>query len=201
MFKPDRWGSNFFFIDLDYYSDGMAGAYWEISREISLANHNTWALHLEYDGGEATKQAVKSYAESSSRFQHAFLAGGAYNWASSDFLRTFSAQVLWKYYFKGQYRGAYNSVQFTGVWGVSFGCGLFTFSGYADLWYDPDVQGKWSFAAEPQIWFNVDALRGCKDVHLSLGSEVEVSNNFVYNDDGANNRFYAIPTVAAKWTF
>ncbi|MGP1423938.1 MAG: DUF5020 family protein, partial [Prevotella fusca] len=26
-------------------------------------------------------------------------------------------------------------------------------------------------------------------------------NNFVWNDRGENNRFYAIPTVAAKWTF
>ena len=40
-----------------------------------------------------------------------------------------------------------------------------------------------------------------KNVNLSLGSEVELSNNFVYNDKGKNNRFYAIPTIAAKWTF
>ena len=40
-----------------------------------------------------------------------------------------------------------------------------------------------------------------KNVNLSLGSEVELSNNFVYNDEGKNNRFYAIPTIAAKWTF
>ena len=38
-------------------------------------------------------------------------------------------------------------------------------------------------------------------VNLSLGSEVEISNNFIWNDDGKNNKFYAIPTVAAKWTF
>ena len=40
-----------------------------------------------------------------------------------------------------------------------------------------------------------------KNVNLSLGSEVEISNNFVWNDKGQNNHFYAIPTVAAKWTF
>ena len=39
------------------------------------------------------------------------------------------------------------------------------------------------------------------DVILSLGSEVELSNNFVWNDRGKHNRFYAIPTIAAKWTF
>ncbi len=32
-------------------------------------------------------------------------------------------------------------------------------------------------------------------------AEVEISNNFVWNDKNQNNHFYAIPTVAAKWTF
>ena len=30
MFKPDKWGSTFFFADIDYYHDGVAGAYWEL---------------------------------------------------------------------------------------------------------------------------------------------------------------------------
>ena len=31
MFRPDSWGSTFFFIDFDY-SSGAKGAYWEIAR-------------------------------------------------------------------------------------------------------------------------------------------------------------------------
>ena len=31
LFKPDRWGSTYFFTDLDYESDGVMGAYWEIA--------------------------------------------------------------------------------------------------------------------------------------------------------------------------
>jgi hypothetical protein len=38
-------------------------------------------------------------------------------------------------------------------------------------------------------------------VNVSLGTEVEISNNFVFNADGNNHKFYVIPTVAAKWTF
>ena len=38
-------------------------------------------------------------------------------------------------------------------------------------------------------------------VNLSLGTEVEISNNFVWNNKGKNNKFYVIPTIAAKWTF
>ena len=33
------------------------------------------------------------------------------------------------------------------------------------------------------------------------GTELEISNNLVWPTDGINNRFYAIPTLAAKWTF
>ena len=38
-------------------------------------------------------------------------------------------------------------------------------------------------------------------VNLSLGTEVEISNNFVFDKEGRNDKFYAIPTIAAKWTF
>ena len=55
--------------------------------------------------------------------------------------------------------------------------------------------------AEPQLWFNMNTLKGWKDINLSVGTEVEISNNFIWNSRGENNRFYAIPTVAAKWTF
>ena len=40
-----------------------------------------------------------------------------------------------------------------------------------------------------------------KGVNLSLGTEVEISNNFVFDKYGENNRLYVIPTIAAKWTF
>ena len=49
--------------------------------------------------------------------------------------------------------------------------------------------------SEPQFWVNLHKIRGWDNVHLSVGGEVELSNNFV------SKGFYAIPTVAAKWTF
>ena len=36
MFKPDKWGSTFMFTDIDYQREGVAGAYWEISRSGQL---------------------------------------------------------------------------------------------------------------------------------------------------------------------
>ena len=198
-FKADKWGSTFLFTDLDYQRDGVAGAYWEIAREFNVSKNKQWAAHVEYNGGlssdEETWQAT--------RFQHAVLLGGAWNWANSDFSKTFSVQLLYKYNFKNRHYEAhpYSSVQLTEVWSTTFAKGLCTFSGYCDLWYDHSVNGKWIVQSEPQFWFNLNTLKGWEGINLSLGSEVELSNNFVYNDKGQNNKFYAIPTVGAKWTF
>ena len=96
MFKPDKWGSTFLFTDIDYFSDGAAGAYWEIAREFNVTANKQWAVHVEYDGGATTIERTGI----GNRFQHAFLAGGAWNWASKDFSKTFSLQAMYKYYFK-----------------------------------------------------------------------------------------------------
>ena len=168
LYKPDKWGHTFLFTDINYYADGAAGVYWEISREF---------------------------------FQHAFLTGFAWNWASSDFNRTFSLQALYKQYFNGMGRDGYAGFQGTAVWGLNFAKGLLTFSGFCDLWYDPDVKGNFILLSQPQFWVNLNALKGMNGVNLSLGTEVEVSNNFVFNDKGDNDKFYVTPTLAAKWTF
>ncbi|HQB79593.1 MAG TPA: DUF5020 family protein, partial [Tenuifilaceae bacterium] len=38
MFKPDQYGSTFFFVDMDYSADkgGVGLAYWEISRGLKF---------------------------------------------------------------------------------------------------------------------------------------------------------------------
>lgn len=198
-FKVDKWGNSFLFIDLDYFHDGIGGAYWEISREFNIDKQKRWAAHVEYDGGLSSHQITNQ----STRFQHAFLTGPAWNWASADFSRTLSIQALYKYYFKGQnpWNRPYNGFQGTCVWSVQFAKRLATFSGFIDCWYDSSVRGNWITITEPQLWFNFRALQGCEDFHLSVGTEVEISNNFVFNDHGRNDKFYAIPTLALKWEF
>ena len=61
MFKPDRWGSTFLFTDLDYFHDGVAGAYWEVSREFNVSSNKRWAAHVEYNGGMTSSQ-VSQYS-------------------------------------------------------------------------------------------------------------------------------------------
>lgn len=197
MYKPDKWGSTFLFTDITYYTDGAAGVYWEISREFNVTKNKRWAAHIEYNGGATSIE----HTAIASRFQHALLLGGAWNWASEDFSKTFSLQALYKQYFKGMGRKGFAGFQATAVWGLNFAKGLITCSGFADLWYDPDVKGKLIFLSQPQFWVNLNTLKGMDGVNLSLGTEIELSNNFVFNNMGENNKFYVIPSLAAKWTF
>lgn len=199
MFKPDTWGSTYLFTDIDYQRDGVAGAYWEIAREFNVTKNKQWAFHVEYNGGLNSDENTWN----ATRFQHAVLAGGAWNWHSADFSRTFSVQALWKYYFKNRHYGArpFNGFQLTEVWGIQFAKGFCTFSGFCDLWYDPSANGKWIVISEPQFWWNLNKFKGWEKINLSVGTEWELSNNFVWNDKGEHNRFYFIPTIAAKWTF
>ena len=199
MFKPDTWGSTYLFTDIDYQRDGVAGAYWEIAREFNVTKNKQWAFHVEYNGGLNSDEDTWN----ATRFQHAVLAGGAWNWHSADFSRTFSVQALWKYYLKNRHYGArpFNGFQLTEVWGIQFAKGFCTFSGFCDLWYDPSANGKWIVISEPQFWWNLNKFKGWEKINLSVGTEWELSNNFVWNDKGEHNRFYFIPTIAAKWTF
>lgn len=199
MFKADKLGNTFFFTDIDYQKDGVMGAYWEISREFNVSKNGQWAVHAEYDGGITSDKESKM----ATRFQHAFLCGAAWNWAAADFSKTFSLQAMYKYHFNGQnaWNRPFSSFQATMVWGITFAEKLCTFAGFCDVWYDKSVNGNWIVVSEPQFWFNLNALKGFDGINLSLGTEVELSNNFVFDENGRNNRFYAIPTVAAKWTF
>lgn len=197
MFKPDRFGSTFLFVDVDYYSKGAAGVYWEISRELTVFKNKHWALHVEYNGGVTSNRITYQ----STRIQHALLAGIAWNWSSKDFTKNFSVQAMYKQYFNGQYRNGFAGFQTTAVWSDTFAKGLCTFTGFLDIWYDKDVKGKLIILSEPQFWFNFNALKGMKGFNLSVGTEVEISNNFVFNNRGENNSCYVIPTLAVKWTF
>ena len=189
-FKADKWGSTFFFVDLDLGDNTMKSVYAEFSREFNIGK-SPIAAHIEYNGGLS---GFGSYND-------AYLAGGAWNWANKNFSKTFSLQLLYKY-LANQPNSNKHSWQVTTVWGIHFAKGLCSFSGFADLWHDNSVTGNLIFCCEPQFWFNLNALENVSDdFKLSLGAEVELTKNMVWPTDGLNDNFYAIPTLAAKWTF
>ena len=187
QFKADKWGSWYYFVDLDLTSKFFRSAYTEISREFKLGKESPFAAHVEYDGG--------LYHVSGS-YQHAALLGGAYNGHNADFSKTWSVQLMYKRFFKSyDYTSAYNSFQLTGVWGLNFANKKCTFSGFIDFWRGEKANGHGQLVilSEPQFWYNFTD-------HFSIGSEVEFSNNFIYNtyDD---QTFFVNPTVAVKWNF
>lgn len=207
QFKADRLGSWFYFVDLDLGKRGIQGAYTEISREfnitpLSKGSKFTLAGHLEFDGGLKTNTAAVPQIDGSVKplgtiFQPAVLVGPAVNWHNSDFSATCSLQLMYKQYFKGYSDHGYSSFQLTGVWNYSFARGKGTFSGFADLYREErwdNGHGCLVFLAEPQLWYNV---RKC----FAVGTEVEVSNNFVNNiATFGGKRFFVNPTLAVKFT-
>ena len=185
QFKADQWGSWYYFVDVDLTNKFTEGAYTEISREFNIGKKG-FAAHVEYDGG------LNRFGS----FQQAGLIGGAYNGHNADFSKTWSVQLMYKRFFKSyEYSSAYNSVQLTGVWGLNFANKKCTFSGFVDFWRGENADGKGQLVilSEPQFWYNVTD-------HFSVGGEVEVSNNFIYNtyDDKS---FFVNPTLAVKWNF
>ncbi len=183
MFKPDKWGNTFFFVDMDYKSTGVAAAYWELARELKFWDH-PFSVHLEYNGG---LQYVSN----------AYFLGGTYSFNSTDFIKGFTLSAMYKYIEKGSFDEPHN-FQLTGTWYVRFAKNkMCTFSGFADFWRERTLAGEYTFLSEPQFWLHLNKLQGVDDdFKLSIGTEVELSYNFAGREG-----FYAIPTTAIRWDF
>ncbi len=193
MFRPDSFGSTFFFVDMDY-APKVYGAYWEIAREFNFwqGSKVDWlSVHIEYDGG------LSSEAGS---FNNAWLAGLTYSGHSKDYSKTWSVSAMYKLIPRTvDALGAkqVHNFQITGVWNISFAKGWCDFSGFIDFWREhrPWQGTSCILVTEPQFWVNLNKIRGWDNINLSVGGEVELSNNFV------RKGFAVIPAVGIKWTF
>ena len=188
QFKADQWGSWYYFVDLDLSSHFTESAYTEISREFNLSKDLPIAAHVEYDGG----------LSKSGSFQQAGLIGAAYNGRNADFSKTWSVQLLYKQFFKSyDNTHSYASAQLTGVWGLNFLDNKLSFAGFIDFWRGEKANGHGCLVVltEPQLWYNFTK-------HFSVGTEWEISDNFVYNADPTSDKtFFINPTLAVKWNF
>lgn len=188
MFRPDAFGSTFIFVDMDYNPTAV-GAYTEIARDFCFwqdSELNWLSAHAEFNGGLA---GVTS-------FNNAWLLGATYSGHSDDFSKTWSVTASYKATF-GAFVSQPHGFQLTGVWGISFLKGWCSFSGFADFWREPRVwqNTNFIFISEPQLWVNLNKIAGWEDINLSVGGELEISNNFV------EKGFRAMPALGAKWTF
>ena len=193
MFRPDGGGSTFFFVDMDY-SPKVSGAYWEIAREFCFwqdSKVNWLSVHVEYNGG------LNTVAGS---FNNAILGGLTYSGHSKDWSKTWSLTASYKAIpgtigLNGERQ--VNNFQITGVWNLDFFDHWLSFNGFADFWREarPWQGTEYIFIAEPQLWVNLNKIKGWDKINLSLGTEVELSSNFVQKG------FSIMPTIAAKWIF
>lgn len=184
-FRPDAWGSTFYFVDLNYQDQGIQSAYWEIARDLKLWSAPL-ALRLEYNGG----------LSNSFSYDDAYLVGLSYAYNAPDYSWGWGIAPLYKH-LAGRSRP--HSWQLTGTWYLYLMDRALTFTGFADLWQDrfAGLGDGLVFISEPQIWCNFNRLRGfSSDFGLSIGAEVELSYSFLRRDG-----LYAIPTVGLKWTF
>ena len=215
MFKADKWGSTYFFVDHDFNYDKMVvdskniaqgGTYTEISRALNFWQNSkmkNWSLHVEYNGG-----ITKNYP-----INNAWLFGVEYFIHDKSFKNTLTLQALYK-----TIRQTDQNVpmQFTAVWTCNdiFGVKGLKFDGFADFWWENhtsmldkhgdakvDENGEviyknehTVFTTEPQLWYNVGQHFGCEN--LSVGGEVEITHNF-----GSNAGWMVRPCLGVKWDF
>ena len=188
MFRPDSWGTTFFFIDMDYSSDvrnvsnGVSLAYWEIARSFQWTEEQKFRPRVEYNGGIFKLDGEEAPFVP---IENCLLAGIERTFASADFSKILTLQANYKYIKEKEDA----SFQLTAVWTIQMLNEKMTFAGFADFWKEKMFWGTdYRFLAEPQLWYNATK-------NLSLGTEIELSNNFVL--DG----FRINPTLGIKYTF
>lgn len=188
MFKADKWGSTFMFVDMDFNIEkGNIGlAYAEIARDQNLGKLPIKA-HIEFNGGLG-----KNFGEGGYSIENAYLGGISYPFAVGKF--HFNTYVAYKLQ---AFDKTSHDVQWTISWGANFFNDKLTVSGFLDVWSQNKNKSKegWEsgkkvvIIAEPQFWYNVNS-------NLSFGTEIEITDNFYIK-----NRGYVNPTIAAKWNF
>lgn len=185
MFRPDKVGSTFFFVDMDF-NPRVKSVYGEIAREFCFwqdSKLNWLSLHIEYNGG----------MDGGFSFNNNWLGGFTYSGHSDDWSKTWSFSAMYKAIPGNTH---VHNFQLTGVWNLDFFDHWLSFDGVADFWREVTGVTKYSFATEPQLWVNLNKVKGMEDVDLSIGTEIELSVNFA----GAKG-FNAMPTVGVKYTF
>ena len=182
MFKADKYGNTFTFIDFDYNSaTGISGAYYEIARVLKTEKMPV-RLHVEYNAGLGTFKAGSSTGGYT--IDEAWIFGA--NYGKGNAVWGFSTYAGYKA-FTGAEKG---NIQVTGTWYWNVVPEKLTFTGFADVWTQnyKGADDLTVFLAEPQLWYHLNKT-------FSVGGELEISSNFAVNNDAIKGR----PTLGVKW--
>jgi len=187
MFKPDRRGATFWFIDLDYNDTqgcrNASLAYFEIARYWSLPGIKNTAVTLQYNDG-----LTNAFS-----FNPIWLAGFQYGFTIGPLFLPFDLLARKELDTKGL------TFQLTTSWFKPLG--RFEMTGFLDLWStgrDAFPSRRWVLLSEPQLWFRITD-------HIKVGGELEISYNFsgayTKTDLFETGRLFLLPTIGAKWHF
>jgi len=189
MFKPDKLGNTFFFIDFAYGNEGVEGvssSYWEIARAFTLGK-SPFAFHAEYNGGIG--RWIDGTFSGSYTINSAWLTGLEYSLNNKNFTKGITFQALYKY-IQGKHDASF---QLTAVWFWHAFNNKLSFTGFTDFWREDNTfgQSKTSYIlmGQPQLWYNLNK-------HFSAGTEVQVGCNF-----GGTEGWDVTPSAALKYTF
>ena len=181
MFKPDKLGSTFMFIDFEFSGEkgNLNGVYAEIARTFKIKNFPIQP-HVEFNGGIGFGYVI----------ENAYLLGGAYSFNCGNFF--FNTYLAYKYH---NFAIPSHDAQLTFVWDGTIINNKISIRGFADLWSvnrrGHDETGKKPvFYSEPQFWYNVNE-------NFAIGTEVKLAYNFHW----WTQRFKAFPTLGVKYNF
>jgi hypothetical protein len=176
IFKVDKLGSTFCFVDVDYDKEngGASLAYFELARKFTV-HKSGLGLQIEFNDG------TPDY------ILQAWLGGITYPIKIGKF--TLNTSLL--------YRANKNSkspdAQITLSWYQSIFNDRVLLTGFLDIWSQDNFTSTGKdivILAEPQFWYVLNP-------HFSIGSEVEVSQHFFTFDGDLE----LMPTAAVKWIF
>ncbi|MFW6369853.1 MAG: DUF5020 family protein [Bacteroidota bacterium] len=186
MFKPDTFGSTFFFIDIDYGGTNKNEAtlgYFEIARDFKFWKAPLTA-HIEFNGGNLVIPEATGIS-----LPNNWLFGAAYTFFIGK--SSLTTQLLYKSF---SYGSDGPDFQWTNVFFVPMLDYKLIFTGFIDVWTQDKIPGgdekNIILLTEPQLWYNV-----YKD--FSIGGELEISKNFV----AGSTDFEFMPTLGVKYNF
>jgi len=186
IFKPDKLGSLFTFIDFNYENKGdvrnASMGYWEIARYFTIPVVPKLAATIQYNDGLTNQQFS---------INPIWLGGVQYALGGKKFSLPVDFLIRKEFNTKGL------TFQLTTVWFYNFKKA--EISGFIDVW-NTDLEGfsskKIAFLSEPQFWFKITN-------NILIGGEIEISRNFngayTKKDTFEADKLFILPTLGVKW--
>ena len=191
VYKTDRLGATFAFIDFDYNNKGSSGlqnaslAYGEIARYFKIPKVSNLSATIQYNDG------LMNIVNGS--FNPVWLSGAQYAFRVGK--QTFPIDFL----VRKEINTDGLTFQLTYVW--SYLWRKLEIAGFVDIW-STGANGfpakKIVILSEPQFWYKLTSA-------IYVGGEIEISRNFsgawsknkVFTED----EIFILPTLGVKWVF